>query len=237
MIELIFLHPGALKLIVLSEEVGLARQTVSRLAKAGDESVVELLFDAVIHTAVEYVVVEAVGEDKNDVTLPHIFMQELFGLFRVVLISAALEGEIMGLLLRGRSEVHFERVILLYMEKSIARVAQIRRLKLKAFYQPDNYCGGAALVMGLRVVARLEHQFVRRALRVQLRQPNSRRRQLHGEEARINALGGPTSDTICQGDYKVIDISAVLATPVHLIVMRNDHCFALEEGARVVLWY
>ena len=45
---------------------------------------------------------EAVGEDKNDVTLPYIFMEELLGLFRVVTgISAALEGEIMGLLLRG----------------------------------------------------------------------------------------------------------------------------------------
>ena len=180
MIVLELLHPGALKLQVLSQEVGLASQAVGRLAKAGNESVVELLLDAVIHTAVEDVVMEAVGEDKNDVTLPHIFMQELLGCLRVVAsISAALEGEIMGLLLRGRPEVHFERVILLHVEKSIARVAKIRCLKLEAFYQLDNYNGRAALVLARCVVARLEHQLVRRAFRVNLRHPNDSRCQLH----------------------------------------------------------
>ena len=180
MIELELLHPRALKFIILSQEVGLASQAVGRLAKAGDESVVELLLDAVIHTAIEDVIMEAVGEDKNDVTLSHIFMQELLRCFRVVAsFSAALEGEIMGLLLRGRPEVHFERVILFHVEKSIARVAQIRCLKLEALYQFDNYYGGAALVLARCVVARLEYQLVRRAFRVYLRHSNDSSRQFH----------------------------------------------------------
>ena len=65
---------------------------------------------------------EAVSEDKDDIAVLDVFVEELVSFPWIVSFCTALEGEVVGVLLRWRSEIHLKSVVREYMEQCIAGV-------------------------------------------------------------------------------------------------------------------
>ena len=65
---------------------------------------------------------EAVSEDKDNITVLYVFVEELVSFPWIIAFCPALEWEVVGVLLRRRSEIHLKGVIREYMEQRIARV-------------------------------------------------------------------------------------------------------------------
>ena len=98
-IVLVFLHPWALEVLCLAEEVGFAGEAVGGRAQACHQPIVQLLFDAVEHARWKDVVMEAIREEEDYVAIAHVLVQELLSIAWVISLSSALVGEVVGLLL------------------------------------------------------------------------------------------------------------------------------------------
>ena len=62
--------------MALSEEVCLPCKAISCLTKANDQTIIQELFDTVVHATIVDIVNESIGENEYDVPLSHIFTQE-----------------------------------------------------------------------------------------------------------------------------------------------------------------
>ena len=90
-------------------------------------TIVEVLFHAVHHATTEDIVLEAIRVDYDHITVSD-FMLEHICHIGVITASAALEGEVVRLLLGGSTEVALERVVGQHVEQSVTRITQIRSL-------------------------------------------------------------------------------------------------------------